>query len=768
MIIRSLNIKLLLIISTAFVLLCSAIILLTEYYYVKTIDENQTKLYSKEVKDIIGQLENAYLELQDTQMVENYEDHFKTLILDTLRRHYYTEPEIEAFPFILDTNGRVILHPQLERGFEFEDQPLFIRRAILLRRGSFDYVDSSIRSWVIFDYFDKWNWIVCYTLPFSLKYADSRTFLNASVLITAVTTFFILLLVSFAVTHFIRPITFLTAAATEMAHGNLELQIEDKRRDEVGILTHSFIQMRDSIKEKIDFLNEKNVELRNEIKERRRAEAELRESERKYRTLFEKSTDAIFVVQKRTRGLLDANHAAVALCSQPLPDLKRLTLMDVIQWKDEDQFNLKASSGSAEELGKTAFLRPDGTRRVAKVTIVPLDADAIILIARDITAELVMEEHLRQGQKMEAIGTLAGGIAHDFNNILAAILGYVELALNDSRDNASLREKLEAIYNAGIRARDLVTQMLTFSRKDAQTKTPIDLEALVKDALKLLRPAIPTTIEISKQLDAQGCILGDPSRINQVIMNLCTNAYQAMEAGGGILGICLSEVELNGTPDIPVTRPAGRYAKLTVSDTGVGIPGEHLDRIFDPYFTTKPQGKGTGLGLAVVHGIVKSHGGTVEVESRVGKGTRFDLYLPLTQAPLETQITEAQRPAGGSERILLVDDEAFILDIGNAMLSKLGYAVTTTGDPAQALELFGERPSHFDLVITDMTMPKMTGDKLACELLRIRPDIPVILCTGYSELTSPKKAAAMGIKGYLTKPVSMNALSGMVRKLLDD
>jgi CheY-like chemotaxis protein len=250
-------------------------------------------------------------------------------------------------------------------------------------------------------------------------------------------------------------------------------------------------------------------------------------------------------------------------------------------------------------------------------------------------------------------------------------------------------------------------------------------------------------------------------------MNLCTNAYQAMEAGGGILGICLSEVESNGTPDIPVTRPAGRYAKLTVSDTGVGIPGEHLDRIFDPYFTTKPQGKGTGLGLAVVHGIVKSHGGTVEVESRVGEGARFDLYFPLTQAPMEKQNTEEQRPVGGSERILLVDDEAYILDIGNAMLSKLGYAVTTTGDPAQALELFGERPSHFDLVITDMTMPKMTGDKLASELLRIRPDIPVILCTGYSELTSPAKAAAMGIKGYLTKPVSMNELSGMIRELLD-
>ncbi|MEJ2641448.1 MAG: response regulator, partial [Desulfosarcinaceae bacterium] len=368
----------------------------------------------------------------------------------------------------------------------------------------------------------------------------------------------------------------------------------------------------------------------------------------------------------------------------------------------------------------------------------------------------------------EAIGTLAGGIAHDFNNILSAILGYAELAMDDLPVHGSLTRKLEAIYEAGIRARDLVTQMLTFSRKDVKSKKPILLEALVDDALKLLRPAIPATIEISKQIDARGCILGDPSRISQVIMNLCTNAYQAMEASGGILSIRLSEVQLNGNLQSPSAMPAGRYAKLTVADTGVGIPDEHLERIFDPYFTTKPKEKGTGLGLAVVHGIISSHDGVVRVKSELGEGACFDLYFPLTEAPKETREAEETPVTGGSERILLVDDEVYILDIGKTMLSKLGYTVTTMQDPTQALQTFSERPSEYDLVITDMTMPKITGDKLACELMRIRPDIPVILCTGYSELATPEKAAAMGIKAFLAKPVSMHELSSAIRKLLDD
>jgi PAS domain S-box-containing protein len=766
--IKSLNTKLLLIIATAFVVLCIGITFLTKYYYVKTIDKTQTQLHAKEVQEIIGQLEHTYLELQDTLMVENYEDQFKNLIIDTLRYHYYTNAEIKAFPFIVDGSGMVVLHPRLTRGFEHEERPAYLSQIIAMKKGDFDYEHDGVVSWIIFDYFYKWDWIVCYTLPFDLKYADSRTFLNVLVLITAATTITILILVSIAVTHYVRPITYLTSAATEMAQGNLELDIKNNRTDEIGILTHSFIHMRDSIKEKIDFLNEKNVALEHEIGERRRAEADLKKSERKYRTLFEKSTDAIFVVQRDTGGLQDANQAAARLSDRTLSELRQLTLLDVTQGDNGNPFEIIACAEKAEILGKAAFLRPNRTLRLTSTIIVPLDAEVVIVIARDITEELAMEEHLRQAQKMEAIGTLAGGIAHDFNNILSGILGYAELALQDLVAADPVRQKFEAIYSAGVRARNLVAQILAFSRKDAQHKIPIDLETLVEDALKLLRPAIPATIEIRKEIGAKGRIWADPSRISQIILNLCTNAYQAMQTSGGVLGIDLSEVQLSSAIETRETIPPGRYAKLTISDTGVGIPQEHLDRIFDPYFTTKPKGKGTGLGLAVVHGIIKSHGGYVEVESQPGKGTRFDICFPLTDAPLKRILQDESPATKGKGRVLLVDDEPYLLDVEKEMLTRLGYASTTMSDPTEALKLFGQQPMRYDLVITDMTMPKMTGDKLAREIMQIRSDIPIILCTGYSELVSPEQAATMGIKGYLTKPFSMGPLSDLIGILLGD
>jgi len=391
-----------------------------------------------------------------------------------------------------------------------------------------------------------------------------------------------------------------------------------------------------------------------------------------------------------------------------------------------------------------------------------------IINLRDISDQKKMESQLQQAQKMEAIGTLAGGIAHDFNNILSAILGYSELVLADLSSEASIRNKIEAIYSSGQRARDLVSQILAFSRKDEQVRSPVEVHLILKDALKLLRPAIPTTIEIQTQISSKCRILGDPSRIHQIIMNLCTNAYQAMLETGGILKISLSDEKLEGKTAGLVQVPAGSYGKIVISDTGVGIPSQNIERIFDPYFTTKEKEKGTGLGLAAVHGIVKSHGGAILVESKIGKGTTFEVYLPLTLDRSDTQEQAESQITGGNERILLVDDEHDILEIENEMLKKLGYIVTTKDNARDALKLFTDQPEQFDLVITDMTMPNMTGDRLVDKLSKIRSDIPFILCTGFSELMSKEKAASMGIKGFLMKPVTMRDLSKMIRKVLDD
>jgi len=504
-----------------------------------------------------------------------------------------------------------------------------------------------------------------------------------------------------------------------------------------------------------------------DIEIRKKAEKAMQESEYRYRSVFEKSTDAIFIVDRRTGKYVDANESAVQLTGRSRSELRLLTTQDIVPSGAPERLKLVDESDTNLDFGKVTYVRPDGTQREALLGSLPIDNENVMGIARDITDELVLAEQLRQTQKMEAIGTLAGGIAHDFNNILSAILGYSELALTGLNPNNPIKNKIEAIYSAGERARDLVSQILTFSRKDEQTKLQVELRTIVKDALKILRPAIPATIEIQTQLKVKGPILADPSRIHQVIMNLCTNASQAMLATGGTLNISMSEVEMEGEAAINAQILDGDYVKLMISDTGTGIPPEHLDRIFDPFFTTKEVGKGTGLGLSVVHGIIKRQKGSILVESEVGSGTAFEVYLPLSDEINQCEKRPIDLLTGGDEHILLVDDEQDILNIETEMLKTLGYAVTATNNPKDALETFAKHPEQFDLVITDMTMPAMTGDKFIKELEKIVPNIPTILCTGYSELISKEKAASLGINEFLMKPISMVDFSNTIRGVLD-
>ena len=398
-------------------------------------------------------------------------------------------------------------------------------------------------------------------------------------------------------------------------------------------------------------------------------------------------------------------------------------------------------------------------------------------IAQDITARKKAEEvqahaeaQLRQAQKMESLGTLAGGIAHDFNNILGVIVGYTEIAQWETPEDSSLRKNLQEVLKAANRATELVKQILAFSRQREQEVKPVQVGLIVKEALRMLRASLPSTIEILSDVNTKTVVQVDPTQMHQVLMNLCTNAGHAMQDKGGVLSVNLKNANLGPESIQPHSGlQPGPHVRLTVKDTGHGIPPAVLDRIFDPFFTTKGPGVGTGLGLAVVHGIVKSHGGAIEVESSVGKGTAFHVLLPATEsasAPEAAQFTPLPR---GSERILVVDDEPALAITTRKMLERLGYDVDYRTSSVGALEVFrlGLEDKPFDLVITDMTMPQLTGLDLTRELLHDQPDLPVILCTGFSEKINDEKAKSLGIKGLLMKPFILRDLAEMIRKVLD-
>jgi len=423
--------------------------------------------------------------------------------------------------------------------------------------------------------------------------------------------------------------------------------------------------------------------------------------------------------------------------------------------------------------GRLECRKKDGAFFMAEGSISPVvDETAAVVnyvcVLRDISAELKMEERLIQAQKMEAIGSLAGGIAHDFNNILFPLIGYAEMLREDLSADSPLQDSVNEIFNASIRARDLVKQILAFSRQSKEEKKPIRVQSVLKEVLKLVRATLPANIQIVQDIETD-CppILADPVQIHQVAMNLVTNAFHAMEADGGTLTVSLAAEVLDGGLDQKALLPAGSYAYLAIADTGCGVPADVLERIFEPYFTTKEQGKGTGLGLSVVHGIIQSHGGDITVASAPGRGTAFQVLLPCV--PEAGDAVESQEPetvVGGNERILLVDDEHSILAMEQRMLQRLGYRVTAASSSSEALAVFRREPDRFDLVITDLTMPNPTGDRLARELRALRSDVPIIVCTGFSDKLSPAQRESLGIEGYLRKPVLKRALTREIRRVL--
>ncbi len=419
------------------------------------------------------------------------------------------------------------------------------------------------------------------------------------------------------------------------------------------------------------------------------------------------------------------------------------------------------------------FTHADGISVYKEVTYLPhLDENGVVegavVHSFDLTGKKELEGRLRQAHKMEAIGNLAGGIAHEFNNVLGIIIGNAELAIHCLQENHPAAEFVEEIKGAGFRAKDVVRQLLNFSHKMDVKAFPVDLRRSIKDVLKLLRASIPSSIRIREILPQEiDLVMADSNRIHQLLINLCTNAAQAMREEGGVLTIDLKNADpgREKVGEAPDAKP-GRHVRLSVVDTGRGIPPNLHEKIFEPYFTTKA--KGQGMGLAVVHGIVKAHEGLVKVESVEGRGTAFHVYFPSWTGAGDSRTVSEKNIPTGNERILFIDDEEAMVKLYRALLESLGYRVVTETDPLKALERFRAAPESFDLVVSDITMPYLTGDRLSKELIKIRPDIPIIVCTGYSDKISKKIAEEIGVRDFLLKPVDKKQIAVTVRGVLDE
>jgi PAS domain S-box-containing protein len=674
-----------------------------------------------------------------------------------------------GYVYIMDTSRLMLLHPDAERILQ-RDVPPGVNQLFDAAIEGFEGVGESTNSrgipmLVSFRHIPGTDWILAAQQMQSEAYApirEARIRIVFGILIAILGS---VLVGVISIRKITAPLRKLRDAAQHYGHqvdehqSSAQQMKEDLRKeltpmrrgDEIGDLTYAFLDMVDRLGRTLDSLS-----------------AAARDWER----TFDSVPEAIFILDRDNR-ILRLNRAGSELLSVRHEEAVGQPCYRLMHGTNHPPAYCPHVRTLATGEVARQEMRDPLSNQIYDLTTTPLMDDqghliGTVHVTRDITEKEGLARQLRQAQKMEAIGTLAGGIAHDFNNILSAVMGYTELTLLDLTPESRGRRFLTESLSAANRAKDLVKQILTFTRQQEQERKPVQMGAIVKETLKLLRASLPATIQIHHDIASTGVVLADPTHIHQILMNLCTNAHHAMRDRGGVLEVSLDDIAVDGSAGALLGLKPGPYLELIVSDTGHGMEPSVVERIFDPYFTTKRTGEGTGLGLAVVHGIVKNSAGAIKVFSDPAKGSSFHVYLPRMDLPeAESNESLPRELPSGQERILFVDDEPALVTIAGSMLEELGYSVTVMTRSQGALELVQAEPHSFDLVITDQTMPGITGTSLAQEIFRIRPDMPMILCTGFSQEITGDSASAMGFREFLMKPLAMGDLARAVRSALD-